>query len=246
MPDALRGKYARFVRKTFGPHARKLGWKASEGEDEDTRLLRTTLLSVVIKQGEDEQLAAPAAAMTMSWLEDPTSIDPNMVGLVISTAAAFGDTTLWDTFFAAAKAEKDQRRRGTLINSLANFRDPALVKRSLALVTSGEFDVRQSIGLLFGGMRDPRTRRTTYDYITTNWDAVTAIMPKQFASYLVYAGVGQCDAELAPEVRAFFEPRLAELPGGPRRFAQAMEQMDLCIVGRAAQTPGVTKFLKRL
>ena len=37
---------------------------------------------------------------------------------------------------------------------------------------------------------------------------------------------------------------MASLPGGPRDYDQAMEQLDLCVKQREAQRPSIVAFLK--
>jgi len=43
-------------------------------------------------------------------------------------------------------------------------------------------------------------------------------------------------------VEAFFRERMAALPGGPRRYAQAVEQLRTCAAFRVAQAPAVSRF----
>jgi hypothetical protein len=50
---------------------------------------------------------------------------------------------------------------------------------------------------------------------------------------------------MAPEIKAFLEPRMAKLDGGPRVLTQAMEQMALCAAARKAQTPAVEAFFAK-
>ena len=40
----------------------------------------------------------------------------------------------------------------------------------------------------------------------------------------------------------FFAERVARLPGGPRKHAQAMESLRICAAFRAAQAPAVARF----
>jgi alanyl aminopeptidase len=65
------------------------------------------------------------------------------------------------------------------------------------------------------------------------------------AGMLVYPGTGQCEAALRDDVEAFFQERTRKLPGGPRSYAQAIEDMDLCIAQKQALAPGIAAFLTR-
>ena len=120
-----------------------------------------------------------------------------------------------------------------------------LVQRALSLVVSDEFDIRESISILFGGLAKSPTRRLVYEFVKERLDAILARMPQQAGPSLVQVGVAQCDAALKPDMEAVFKDRIAKLPGGPRVFAQAMERLDLCAQQRETQRPGVVKFLSR-
>ena len=75
LPDALRPAYARYVSKTFGPRARALGFTGKPGEDEDTRLLRSSLVPYVTKDGDEPELQAEAKRLALAWLADRSAVD---------------------------------------------------------------------------------------------------------------------------------------------------------------------------
>jgi hypothetical protein len=43
-------------------------------------------------------------------------------------------------------------------------------------------------------------------------------------------------------MEAFFGARMAALPGGPRRYAQAVERLRTCAAFRVGQAPAVSRF----
>src|SRR5207247_3076399 len=104
-----------------------------------------------------------------------------------------------------AAARRDRRR---LLGALSGFRDPALVGKAMSLVLTDEFDVRESLGLLFGGLEDPRNRRMVYDFVKTNYEAMLAKMPRESGRSLMNAVVAQCDASMAPDAEAFSTDRI--------------------------------------
>src|SRR5207245_2150538 len=70
--------YARLITKTFGARAHQLGWVTRPGDDEDTRLLRPVLLSLVADEGADAALLAEARELTQRWLGDHTTVGPEV------------------------------------------------------------------------------------------------------------------------------------------------------------------------
>jgi len=243
--DKLRPNYQRFVRKMFGAKARALGWTAKPNEDDDTKILRSTLVALVADKGEDKALIAEAQKLAVAWLDDHTAIPADMTGQVLAVGTAHGDRALYDRFLAAAKATSDGRERERLLGALGGFRDPALIKASFDLVLGSEFSILETGRLMTAGVDNPQTRRLVYDLVTANYDALAAKIPGGYAAYLSGVGAALCDPAMRKEVEDFFTPRTAKLPGGPRILAQSLEGMDLCIANREAQRPGVEAFLKK-
>jgi len=99
--------------------------------------------------------------------------------------------------------------------------------------------------VVFGALSNRRTRRMAYEFVKSNFDALIAKLPSEWAAYLVFTGVAQCDASLRGDVEAFFKDRNAKFPGGPLILTQGLEQMDLCIANRAAQRPSIEAFLTK-
>jgi alanyl aminopeptidase len=244
VPDDHRPHYARFVRRMFGEQARALGWTPRPEEDDDTRLLRSTLLGLVTDQGEDRELAAAARPLALAWLGDHRAVDPDLVRLVLVTAARYGDAELFDRLHREARKATDRADRALLLGALGSFRDPELARRGLGLLLAGEFDVRESFGLLFGPLQQPHTRGLVYDWVKENWDALLARIPREISAGLAFVATAQCDAAKKPDLEAFFKDRVAALPGGPLVYAQAMEQHDLCVAYRESHRPAVVEFLK--
>ena len=172
-------------------------------------------------------------------------MDPNLVDVALGAAARYGDRTLFERFYVAAKQATDRRDRQRLLSALASFRDPALVQRALAVVLSDKFDIRETMGLLFGGLAAPPTRRLVYEFVKERLNALLPRMPSQAGRYLVQVGGAQCDAALKSDVEAVFKDRISMLPGGPRVFAQALERLNLCAQQRETHRLGVVQFLRQ-
>ena len=244
--EPLRENYARFVRKEFGTKARALGWTAKKGESEDTRILRNGVVGLVANEGKDPALVAEATKLTWAWLDDHQAVDADIVGLVLDVAVKNGDRKLYDRLYADAKKAEEITERGRLLGAMGGFSDPEIAKVALALTLTDEFDTREVMGaMLSGALGDPRTRRMAYEFVKTNFDAIVAKLPREYAAYLAFAGVAQCDAALRAEVEDFFKDRNAKFSGGPLVLTQGLEQMDLCIAIRAAQRPSMEAFLRK-
>ncbi len=250
IPKELRGKGAKFIRDVFGARAAALGWNPRPGDDDDTRLLRRDLVPFVASVGEEKTLVDQAGVLARKWLDDRSAVDPNMLGGVLETAAEFGDQALFDRLLAAVRAEKDRRVRSVLFEALGSFRDPKIAGEAMALLTTGEFDARESFfALLFGPLSYPETRDLPFEFMRKNIDSLAAHVPREvgedFAANFPVAGEAFCDAKRRDEVKNFFEERVKKYTGGPRTLAQVIERIDVCIGQRQALEPGLKQFLAK-
>ena len=237
-------RYRQYLLDVYGTRARDLGWKRKEGESEDDRLLRPSLLSVIANQAEDSEAITQAKKLALAWLDDHSAVKPDMLGVVLTTAARHGDRELFERMRAAAKNEKEENFRGTLLFSLGSFPDPEIIKTALPIVLSDEFDSRESLSILFGPAQRHETRDLAYDFVKQNWDRLIAKLPTDTGSYLPYVVGGYCDTAHRQDVQNFFTGRSTKYTGGPRILTQLLENIDLCIAYKSAQEASVAEFLQ--
>jgi alanyl aminopeptidase len=247
VPPDLEPNYKRFVSKTYAARANQLGWKPKANEDDSTRLLRPGMAVLVARTDASSPLVAEAKKLADAWLADKKAIDHDLVGNVLAVAAhhSGSDKALWDKLHEAAKKATDRQERNHMLGAMGSFRDPAIVQENFKIVLSDEFDPRDSMGLLFGASNEPKTRQMAWEFMKANFDKLTARMPKDWGSSLVYLGDDFCDADHKADMEAFFKDKVAKLDGGPRTYAQAVETVSLCIAQQPTRQASVTAFLKK-
>jgi len=245
VPDNLMPRYRQYLLDLYGGRAHSLGWKARPGESDDTRLLRPRILGVVANEADDPEAITEAKNLALAWFDDHKAVAPDLVGVVLTTAARHGDRELFDHIRAAAKQEKDENIRGDLLFSLGLFPDPEIIKSAMPIVLTDEFDSRESLGILFGVAQLPKTRDLAYDFIKQNWDALVAKLPTDTGAFVPFAAAGYCDAAHRQDVEAFFQGRSTKYTGGPRILTQVLEGIDLCVAYKKAQEPSATEFLQQ-
>jgi cytosol alanyl aminopeptidase len=246
VPPDQRAAYARYVRDLFGKRVHALGWNPGGLEDDDTRLMRDDLLTVVGDAGEDPQILSTARSLADLWLRDhrSVSVHRDVAATALHLAATRGDQALFDAMHAAARAEKDRRTRQQILAAMGSFRDPAIVQQAFAIAMGDEFPIRESIPLVMGATKSPVTRDLAYQFVRSNFDALAAKLPRrEGGSSLIGAASVLCDDSKRDEIQAFFKERLDKSLGGPRKYAQAMETLQTCAAFRKAQTRSVVAFL---
>jgi alanyl aminopeptidase len=249
VPENLLPNYQRFLLKNFQARAHELGWFEKPGESDDVRLLRPTLLRAVATYGGDRELAQQARQLTDQWFEDHKAIKPDVTAAVLSTAAYYGDKALFDRFLAEFKKTQDRQVRQRIQRGIDGFRDPASIQAGMEALVSGEIPFIQGAFLLFAGQSQAPTRKIAFDFLKAHYDEILAKRPSgggfDFASALPNVGANYCDPESRSELEAFFQPRVDKFTGAPRTLRQILERIDLCIAGKAAQSPSVAAFLEK-
>ena len=248
VPERLRPVYAAFLRDLYRERAKALGWTPAPGEDEEARLLRQSLISIVAVHGEDADLGAEALGLARRWLDDAGAVHPDMVETVLPIAGRYGDRALFERLRSAATASPDRQRRQRLIWAMGSIRDPAILRSALALALEDGLDPRESIRVVWAATADPATRPLAWSFVKENFEALVERQPEGTAfsagAYFPRIGVRFCDAERREELRAFFEPRSPRFAGGPRILQQVLETIDLCVAQRRAQEPSIASFLE--
>jgi alanyl aminopeptidase len=242
--DELRAHYTRYVQVTFGPRARELGWIRKPAEDEEIQLLRPSLVGLVARYGEDRALQAEAKQLSARWLEDRNTMPADLVASVLSVAAESGDRELFERFRAEAK-KAERRDRGRIFEALGSFREPTIAREALGVLLSNDFDMRESIGILWIQLRDARSRHAAWEFFKQNYDALLSRLPREYGGFLPFAGSFFCDVAHRADVESFFKDRVEKLVGAKRALAQTLEGISQCEALKAAQAEGVAAFLRK-
>jgi alanyl aminopeptidase len=86
-------------------------------------------------------------------------------------------------------------------------------------------------------------REDAWEFVKSHYDAIVARVPPETLGNLPAYANGFCDPTRRAEIEAFFAPRVASLPGGPRNLSKTLERIDQCVAFRKAAEPEVRAFL---
>jgi alanyl aminopeptidase len=249
LPTELVPNYARFVQKTFGERARRLGWSAKPGENADSAFLRADLVPFVAVQGNDAALRDEARRLAAEWLKSRKGVDANMVNPVLTTAAMFGDRALFDTMTAELAKTTDRQQRGRIIGAMGSFRDPAIARAGMDLLLHSEIDVREALPLLVRPLGARETQKLPFEFVKANYDELVKHLPigggLDARSMLPFVGGSACDEPSRLEFVAFFEQRVKEYTGGPHNYDQALESIRLCEAQKATRSADIAAFFAK-
>ncbi len=239
--------YARFLRlldRTLGPRARKLGWRRRPGDDDDTQALRLAIVPAIAER--DRTLGDEATRLARLALTDRGKVDDDLLGAVLRVAARRGDRALYDQIVAAARATTDRRHRARLLSAVGAFVDPAVAADARALVLAGDFDLRETRGIVFAQLGQRATRDGAWAWLRAVAPGAIAAMRDDEAAGMIGAVAGlRCDPTGRAEAEAMFTPLVADVDGAAHELASGLERADRCIADLARELPALRAFLAR-
>jgi len=206
------------------------------------RNVRATLVRLLGNDGEDPQVIAFAKKTVADYMQKAQGIDPTLLDACFPVAAAHGDAALYDAFLAKLKTTSGSSQEYyRYFRSLAAFRDPALLKRTLEW-TLGP-DVRnQDMGIMMRVLANPAGQQLAWTFIKDRYadiqnKAGESIFGAQYAYYAVGAF---CDPKSRGEAQQFLQEHA--VPGLDRVGKQQLERVDQCIDLRQREEGNFAKY----
>jgi alanyl aminopeptidase len=250
LSDAERPALETFVKQLYLPLKNRLGFREQKGESGEIKLLRAQLLAFVADVGNDEPTRTRLSRMGKQYLGigADSQLHPELVPNDLADAAVrllvqTGDDALFDVVYQRFKQTEDAVQRARYLRALGSVRD-ARSPRALALTFDAALRVNEVLIPLREQLAEPRTREAAYAFFEQTFEALEKrLSPPMLANTPFLAPT--CDQAMITRVQAFFGPRIAKLPGGPRSLEGAIEALRLCDALIKAQGEAVRAFFKR-
>jgi cytosol alanyl aminopeptidase len=228
--DAKRDLVAREIL----PLARRVGWVERPDDAQALRELRVALMPLAARYEDRETLRMHARELALRWLARRESVAGTMVDAVLRTAGRFADAPMYARLEGALAATRDRHDRREMAGALARVRDPALRERMLALTLDPRLDGGEAYFLLVDALEDEANRASAFDFLRAHFDALVAKLPPDSAARLATPLGELCTPEARATFVSFYRDRAPSFLGGAKRYAQALESIDLCIAATFA------------
>jgi len=230
-----------FVAATFGPAFDALGFDVAPGEPDEERLRRAALLGLLGPVAEWEPLVREAEKRFEAYLVDRRSLEPNLAESVVALAAMRGDAVRFEAFRAAERDAATPQERRRFLLALADFREPALVARTLALTLGDAVPTQDVAMLLARALANRAARESAWRFVKKRWSVLRRRMPPMLVTRLVEATPALQSPAYKRDVAAFF--RAARVPTAERALKQTLERFDLNAALRRRAAPELRRWL---
>jgi puromycin-sensitive aminopeptidase len=226
--ESQRPPLAAAVRDVMGPALARLGWEPISGEDELQGQLRGTIVGALGTLGDDPTVQSRARELYASYGRDPRSVARDLVPPVIAVLAHFGDRARYENFKQNYKSARTPQEEQRYLFSLANFRDPALLRQTMEMTLSGEVRTQNAPYLTQSLLFNTHCRYEAWDFIRSNWDAMTDKFPDAALPRMCEGIIALLDRE--SEVRNFFAAHRVRLGG--KLIDQHLERLSVAVAFR--------------
>jgi len=216
------------------PLARQVGWVERANETNELRELREALLPLAARYEERDTLRMHARELALRWLVRRDSVAADMADAILATAGRFADPPMYERLEAAMLGAKDRGDRNKLIAALAAVRDEKLRARALGLTLDPRLDGRDALSLLSAALNDELNREAAFDFLRAHFDAIAAKLPEDSPGRLTTPLAELCTPAARATFVEFWRDRAPRFLDGAKRYAEALESIDLCIAARAA------------
>ncbi len=220
-------QFQAFVRELVRPAAQAAGWEPKPGEGHLQVLLRSTVLSQMGALDDSDTLQE-AQSRFLRYLEEPSSLIPDLKGVVYGMAAQAGDENTHETLRRLARDTDFQEEKVRLHMALSRFTQPDLLEKTLEMSLSDEVRSQDTVGLVsvVAGNNHGGTE-LAWEFIKDNW----AELDRRYGEggfammRLVSVAGGFTTPEARQEVEEFFQSH--PTPAATRTIQQSLERIDL-------------------
>jgi len=234
---------ASFVRNRVRPAFQDLGWNPRDGEGDLVKELRGDIIRALGTLGRDQDIQVQASEVYAALHQQTQQIDPNVIPALVSILAFTGDQTRYEEFldrFHKATTPQEERR---FLFSLAAFRKPELLERTLAKTLTDEIRTQDAPFLVSALLHNVYIREKAWEFVKANWERMDRLFPKTGLRRMCGGIVGLSTPELEQDVRAFFTSRQIDLGG--KTLEQYLEQLHIAVLFRERDGNAIRDVLVR-
>jgi cytosol alanyl aminopeptidase len=241
--DELRPSYESWLRRTFGPAARRSGLSPRDSDSLDVETVRGNLINAVAIIARDPVLVAEAIKLAGNWRDLPAAIRGSIL-----EAASHASPAVFERLLDDVRREPDRARRQDIVGALASTPDIDRQRTALGLVLDPALDIRDTQYMLFAATREAN-RLVAQQFVRDNRDAIMKRLPTDGTAgvsgqaWLALVMTSACSPEHRDDSVAYVTSNFAKLPGGAHVVQQAIEAMDQCVARRKLIEPELRSWL---
>jgi aminopeptidase N len=226
LPAQQSEPFRSWIRSTFQPMLRKIGWAPAPNESADTRTLRSDLIHILGFSGEDPETIQQSTRLAQQYLANPDSLDATIARQVLAVAARYGNEALFEQYINGLERVQSPEQYYNVGSALAQFRDAKIVDQVLALGVSDKIRNQDAAHLIASVLSNPVDQDVAWEWVKTHWPAVENKTTMSSGPEIINATRSFCTTEMRDDVQNFFAEH--KIPAAERVLKQSYEDISTC------------------
>ncbi len=240
--EGLREDMKPYLRTLVATQLKRLGWQAAPDESHFDSLLRPIIISLAAVA--DDPKTIEKALALFNKVKVKIDIDPDLRGVVFSTAARLGGRKEFSKILALHNKSTLSEERNMLAAALTGFKQPELIKQSLDMIQTDSVRL-QDVGywLAFSFM-NRHAKKQTWDWMKINWGWLEKNLGSDmsFSRMPIYAARVFSQADFITDYQKFFTPILTI--GLERSYKQGLEMIQWQSAWKERDLKAIKTFFK--
>lgn len=206
----------------------RLTWSPREGESDLERQLRGELIAALGTLAEDKGCQERARELYTRYEKEPASVERNLVPALVAIVAHTGTRSDYEKFYAKFKSAQTPQEETRYLFSLAGFRVPELIERTLNMTVSGEVRTQNAPYLMRNLLLNKDAREKAWSFLKAHWEEMLRQYPDNSIARMCEGIVGLVTRELEADVQDFFSRH--PVKQGAKQMEQHLERLRVAVL----------------
>jgi aminopeptidase N len=229
--DELRNLMKPFVEELASLQLKRLGWDEKDNEDHLDTLLRPIIIGMTVGADSEKELKK-ALELYNQKITSHKHINPDLRGIVYSTAARKGGSKEFNEMLKIYKKSDSSDEKLSLTAALSSFKQPEIHQKVFELIKSDVVRTQDNSYWIAYSFMNRHARNASWEWMKDNWEWMKETMGTDlsFSRMPIYAARTFAEQSLIDEYIEFFSTRME--PMIERTFNQGLEMAQTAAAWR--------------
>jgi aminopeptidase N len=234
LTDGPREHFRSWIRGLLWPAIERIGWEPREGERDLDKPLRGALMTALGVLGADPQAFGMAMEIERESRGDG-QVDPSLAAASVAIVAAGGTAEDYGRYVEAIGSARTPQEELRYLYALADFRDPALIQRTVEKTLTGEIRSQNASGVLARAEANRDHGDRAWAFVKEHWEEIVSRLAPTTLVYAVDGVRYLTEPGQVADVAAFFAAH--PIPQSALQLLQILERQRVNEAFRRRATP---------
>jgi len=236
-PD--RALFEKMAQGLLAPIGKKIGWQKKRDEAHRVTLLRSLILSALGKYRHKDTVAH-----AQKLFKNMNTVSPDIRGVVYSIVARYGKEKEYTALHKKYLTEELHEEKNRIGNALGAFRQPSLLKQTLAFSLSKNVRPQDTPSLIASVFANREGKMLAWQFVQKEWSTLLSRYGEggHMLARLVQSTAVFNEKKYADEVKKFFAKHPA--PGAERTITQVLEKILARSLFKQREEKAISAWLK--